>query len=49
MDKIDITRRACLAAGVAGLAGGLLYDYHKRTEDTAYQRGYQAGSSRRGT
>ena len=39
---------AAIGAG-AGLAGGLLYDYHKRTEDTAYQRGYQAGSSRKGT
>ena len=32
------------AIGAAtGLAGGLVYDYHKRTEQSAYQRGVQAG------
>ena len=34
---------AAIGAG-AGLAGGLLYDHHKRTEDTAYQRGVQEGA-----
>lgn len=38
---------AAIGAG-AGLASGLLYDYHKRTEQSAYQRGLQAGESRRG-
>ncbi len=33
---------AVIGAG-AGLAGGALYDYHKRSEDSAYQRGVQQG------
>jgi hypothetical protein len=35
------------AAGAgAGLIGGYLWDQHKKTEESAYQRGYQAGASR---
>ena len=33
---------AAIGAGV-GLAGGMLYDYHKKSEDSAYQRGLQEG------
>ena len=33
---------AAIGAGV-GLAGGMLYDYHKNTEEQAYQRGVQEG------
>ncbi|MBB3268262.1 putative membrane protein [Azospirillum sp. OGB3] len=37
---------AAIGAG-AGLAGGLLYDHHKQAEESAYQRGVQAGSQGR--
>ena len=33
---------AAIGAGV-GLAGGALYDYHKKSEDSAYQRGVKEG------
>ncbi|UEM05791.1 YMGG-like glycine zipper-containing protein [Skermanella rosea] len=33
---------AAIGAGV-GLTGGMLYDYHKKTEERAYQRGVQEG------
>jgi hypothetical protein len=33
---------AAIGAG-AGLAGGMLYDYHKKGEESAYQRGVQEG------
>lgn len=37
------------AIGAAtGLASGLVYDYHKRTEQSAYQRGVLAGEQRAG-
>lgn len=39
---------AAIGAG-AGLAGGMLYDYHKKTEESAYQRGVQQGSQKKGT
>lgn len=40
---------AAIGAG-AGLAGGLIYDHHKKTEESAYQRGKQEGSqTRKGT
>lgn len=32
---------ALIGAG-AGAAGGLLYDYHRRSVDSAYQRGQQS-------
>lgn len=31
----------------AGLAGGFLFDQHKRAEDRAYQRGVASGRSQR--
>jgi uncharacterized membrane protein len=33
---------AAIGAGV-GLAGGVLYDYHKKGEEQAYQRGVKEG------
>lgn len=39
---------AAIGAG-AGLVGSLLYDYHKNTEQSAYERGLRAGETRRGT
>lgn len=36
---------AAIGAG-AGLAGGLLYDHVKKNEQSAYDLGYQAGSSK---
>lgn len=33
---------AAIGAG-AGLAGSMIYDYHKKTEEAAYERGLQEG------
>lgn len=37
---------ALIGAGV-GTAGGLLYDYHQRSNEAAFQRGVQQGQQQR--
>jgi hypothetical protein len=33
--------------GAAGLAGGFLLDQYRKSEERAYQQGYQAGKGQR--
>jgi hypothetical protein len=38
------TQQRVVSGGAMGAAGGYVYDYHKRSQQQAYEQGYREGS-----